>query len=251
MTNVAIVDFTTYAESIRSAFDSVNGADILTRFDHILLKPNLVNASPFPITTHPNFVEAVIEVVREHTDAPIVVAEGCGSEVMDTDEVFSELGYTAMAERAGVELLDLNHASLIKRSIPDRPVFPEMWLPEIAFTHCIISLPVIKAHSLAGTTGTLKNMMGFAPPEHYQGDGPWKKSSFHARMQDSVRDLNAYISPHLTIMDATVGMAEYHLGGPECDPPIGKILAGTDGLALDREAATLLGIDWQQIGHLS
>lgn len=250
MSDAVTIDFSNYEESVCAAFDAVDGGNIVSSFDAILLKPNLVNASVFPITTHPEFVAAVIAIIREYADAPIVVAEGCGSSSMETGEVFAELGYVEMAERLNVELLDLNHAQLVKREIPDLKVLPEMWLPEVAYTHCIVSLPVLKAHSLAGVTGTLKNMMGFAPPKHYQGGGPWKKSSFHTRMHGAVRDLNAYVTPHLTIMDASVGMAEYHLGGPECDPPIGKVLAGTDGVALDREAARLLGVDWRQVGHL-
>lgn len=250
MADVCVTDCTEYASSVREIFEAAEGPSVLDGHEAILLKPNLVNDSPFPITTHPDFVAAVIGAVRQHTDAPVVVAEGCGSATMETNEVFAALGYDAMARKHGVELMDLNHVPVVKKVNPACAVFPEMWLPEVAFTHCIVSLPVLKAHSLAGVTGTLKNMMGFAPPSHYQGGGPWKKSSFHTRMQGAVSDLNAYVTPHLTIMDATVGMAEYHLGGPTCDPPVGKLLAGTDGKALDRQAAELLHVDWNRIGHL-
>jgi uncharacterized protein (DUF362 family) len=248
---VISIECTNYCDSVEQAFAQAGGPGGGARFERLLLKPNLVNASPFPITTHVDFVAAVIAAVREHSDAPIVVAEGCGDAVMETTEVFEKLGYVPMAEELGVELLDLNHAPTVRREQPDCAVFAEMWLPEVTFTHGIISLPVLKAHSLAGITGTMKNMMGFAPPKHYQGGGPWKKASFHAQMQGAIRDLNRYVSPHLTIMDATVGMAEYHLGGPKCVPAVGKVLASTDPLALDREAAGLLGMDWHQVGHLA
>lgn len=247
---VAVVDCSEYATSVREAFLAADGPTALEGFEGILLKPNLVNASRFPVTTHPDFVAAVITAIREESDTPMVVAEGCGTLAMETDEVFAELGYVEMAEDHGVELLDLNRAPLVKKANPDCSVFREMWLPEIAFTHCIVSLPVLKAHSLAVITGTLKNMMGFPPPSHYQGGGGWKKSEFHTRMQASIKDLNRYVTPHLTIMDASVGMADYHLGGATCEPPVGKILAGTDALELDRKAAELLGVDWRQVGHL-
>jgi hypothetical protein len=52
-------------------------------------------------------------------------------------------------------------------------------------------------------------------------------------------------------MDASVGLASFHLGGPHCQPPVGRILAGDDPLDLDRKAAGLLGLDWRQIPHLS
>ena len=138
-----------------------------------------------------------------------------------------------------------------KRARNDRCVFSEIYLPEIAFTHFVISVPVLKAHSLAMLTGALKNMMGFAPPKYYgEQSGGWKKSAFHADMQEALLDLIHYRSPDLAIMDASVGLSDYHLGGRHCDPPVGKILAGFDPMAVDRKAADLLGLDWKNIRHL-
>ena len=42
---------------------------------------------------------------------------------------------------------------------------------------------VLKAHSLAGVTPTMKNMMGLPPPAHYQQGGYWKKASFDETIQ--------------------------------------------------------------------
>jgi uncharacterized protein (DUF362 family) len=250
MSAVVSVPFTDYPTSVSRAFQKAEGAQALAGFDAILLKPNLVDASPFPVTTHPEFTEAVIRTIRAHTDMPIVIGEGCGDRNMETDEVFKALGYTDLAARTGVELLDLNHAELIKLSNPQCTVFPEFWLPKVATTHAIVSLPVLKGHSMTKVTGTLKNMMGVAPSTHYQGPGGWKKSKFHAQLHQAIRDLNRYVTPHLTLMDASVGLTTYHLGGPPCDPPINRILAGTDPLALDREAARLLGVNWRDVGYL-
>lgn len=238
-----------YGAAVREAFAAASGAEAVAGDQPILLKPNLVNASPFPVTTHPDFVAAVIETIREHSSAPMVIAEGCGAMELETGEVFARLGYDCLADRYDVVLLDLNHAPLMRRENPECTVFPEMWLPEAAFTHRIVSLPVLKAHSLAEMTGTLKNMMGFPPPSHYQRGG-WKKSAFHERMHASIRDLCRYIMPHFTIMDGSVGLSQYHLGGSECCPPIQRILAGSDALAVDRKGCELLGIRWQDVGYL-
>lgn len=248
--SVVSVECTTYANSVAEAMEAAGARDLLAGQEHVLLKPNLVNGSPFPVTTAPEFVRPVIEFVRSCTDGGILIAEGCGDAGRETDDIFGCLGYDRLARETGVALLDLNHAPLVRKERPGCEVFPEMFLPEVAFSHCIVSLPVLKVHSLAGVTGTLKNMMGFAPPSHYAGGGAWKKASFHARMQRSVRDLNAYITPHLTVMDASVGLADFHLGGATCEPPVGKIVAGTDALGCDRLAAELLGMDWRDVGHL-
>lgn len=225
---------------------------VLTGSRPVMLKPNLVNDSPFPVTTPPAFCEAVVSFVRRATDAPIVIAEGCGDARLETPEVFDALGYTEMARRLGVELMDLNTAPLVRLVRKDCPVFPEMWLPEAVFDHVLISLPVLKAHSFSRITGSMKNMMGLAPPRHYAGrHGTWKKAVFHQRMHEAIVELNRYRLPDFTVMDATVGLAEFHLGGARCRPPRALILAGRDARSVDRQAAELLCMDWREIPHLA
>lgn len=250
MSELVVLPFDASAAGVPLALDLLEAPSVLGRQQRILVKPNLVNASPHPVTTSADFCEAVIRALRRYTVADIVVAEGTGAAGMETPEVFERLGYTRMALRLGIKLIDLNHEPLKTLADPSCKVFPEIHLPEIAFTHFIVSLPVLKAHSLAGITGTRKNMIGFAPPQYYGSFGGWKKSTFHLQMHGAISDLNRYRTPDLTLLDASVGLAEYHLGGPVCDPPVGKLVAGFNGLDVDRAAAGLLGINPDDIPHL-
>ena len=249
---LAIVDFCSYHESIFKALDAIKAGETLANQTAILLKPNLINASPHPVTTPAVCCEAVIKYIRTWSTANIVIAEGCGDALLETDAIFKRLGYADLAERYEVSLIDLNIAPLKKLENKCCPVLPEIHLPEIAFTHFIISIPVLKAHSMAGITGTLKNMIGLAPPKYYSGRyNGWKKAVFHGNLQQSIIDLNRHRSPDLSVMDASMGLADFHLGGRCCSPPVNKIIAGFNPLAVDRCAAELLGLDWQQIPHLS
>ena len=250
MHTVAEVKYTDYRRSVKEALDKIGATGLIAAEDKILLKPNLVNSSPPPVTTDPKFCHAVVEYVQEaNPHAEIIIGEGCGDRDRETNEIFKILGYEHMAEECGLKLLDLNHAPLCEKEIAGAKVFPKIYLPEIAFTHKTISLPNLKAHSLAGITGTMKNMMGFAPPAHYDA-GSWKKSFFHQQMQLSVKELNMIIPPWLSVMDASVGLADYHLGGALCEPAPELILASFDPLNLDRRAAEILGLNWRDIGHL-
>ncbi len=245
------IEYVSYPESVPKALDAIGAGVVLQQQARVLIKPNLINMSPFPVTTPAACVEAVIEYVRSCSKAAIVVGEGCGDPSIETDEVFDRLGYGELARRQGVELVDLNHAPLGKLEDKDCPVFQEMYLPEIAMSHYLISVPVLKAHSFSEITGTLKNMIGLAPPKYYSGRfGTWKKAVFHGRMHESIVDLNTYRTPDLSLMDATVGMPDYHLGGAHCDPPVNKLLAGFDPVEVDRRSAELLGLRWQDIPHL-
>jgi len=248
---IAVVEFTSFDETIKIALDQIGVEKAIAAQKRILIKPNLINSSPPPVTTPVECTQAVVEYVRRCNDvAEIVIGEGCGSSSKETDDVFRALGYDELSENYGITLLDLNYAPLRKLENKSCPYFPQMYLPEIAFTHFIISVPVLKAHSLSDYTGTLKNMIGLAPPKYYGGTfGSWKKAVFHGNMQQSIIDLIRYRSPDLSIIDATVGLPDFHLGGPPCNPPVNKIIAGFDPYAVDREGARLLGMNWKRIRH--
>lgn len=249
--SIAIIPFVDFRQSIKAAMEAVGAQETLARQCRILIKPNLVNASPHPVTTAPACCEALLELVLKWSSAEVVIAEGCGDASLETPEVFAALGYDRLSRKWNVPLMDLNNAPLRRLENPACRLFPEIYLPEIAFTHFIISLPVLKAHSLSDMTGSLKNMIGFAPPKHYAGGfGVWKKAMFHRDMHTAIVELNSYRTPDLTVMDASIGLAEFHLGGPACEPPVGRMIAGVDPLAVDRAAAGFLGLDWRTIGHL-
>lgn len=217
----------------------------------IILKPNLVEAAAPPITTPVELVAAVVEYLRAACPrAELIIGEGCGSKSYDTHHCFQQLGYSRLAAAYGLELIDLNQAVAVKKSRARCRRWPEMYLPEILFDSYLISLPVLKAHTLAGVTLTLKNMMGVAPPAHYQQGGAWKKASFHSGIQEAVADLNRYRTPDFTLLDATVGLSQSHLGGPPCDPPPGLLAAAFDPVALDAYGCQLLGRHWRDIGHI-
>lgn len=244
--------FVDYDTTVAQCMQRAGAADLLAGDRPVMLKPNLVNDSPHPVTTPPAMCAAVVAFVRQHSDAPIVIAEGCGAAHLDTSEVFARLGYQTLARQLNVDLVDLNEATLVKIADETCRLFPEMWLPEAVFGHILVSLPVLKAHSMCQFTGSMKNMMGIVPPAHYAGRfGSWKKAAFHSHLDRAIVELNRYRSPDFTVMDATIGLSGFHLGGDRCQPPVNRILAGGNARAVDRKAAALLGMDWCGVAHLA
>lgn len=238
-------------ETLFPLLDAAGLADSLGPGKKILLKPNLVEILEPPITTPVELVEAVVDYMREKLpDNHVIIGEGCGSLQYDTHQCFQELGYTELAAAKGVELIDLNNLSCITLKNEKCRRLPEMVLPELLFDVFLVSIPVLKAHSLADVTLTMKNMMGTAPPSHYQQGGSWKKASFHNGVHEAVFDLNRYRCPDFTILDATVGMAEAHLWGPTCSPPVNMLAAGWDPVAIDAYGCDLLDRSWQDVNHI-
>ncbi len=239
-------------EAIFGLLTEAGLGDALKGIDRpILIKPNLVEVLPPPITTPPDIVSCLIDYIKTATSADIVIGEGTGSLEYDTWQPFRELGYTALADDRGVGLVDLNTEECIKLTDRRCRRWPVMHLPRIATESFLISVPVLKAHTLADVTLTLKNMMGLAPPRHYQQGGAWKKSAFHAGIHEAIADLNRYRHADFTLLDAREGMAEAHLFGPKCSPLPGIVAASFDPVALDSYGTALLGMKWKDIGHIS
>ena len=249
---IVTIAFESYEHSIPKALDAIGAGQVLQQQQAILIKPNLVTADPFPVTTPVECCAALVDYIRTHSKADLIIAEGSGDAVMETEEIFSALGYLKLSREKDVPLLDLNHAPLKRHTNARCTLFKSFYLPEVATTHYLISVPVLKAHSLADITGAMKNMIGFAPPKYYAGHyGHWKKARFHGDMHRAITELNRYRQADLSVLDASVGLSQYHLGGPHCHPPVNRIVAGYDPISVDRQAADLLGLNWRQIPHLT
>lgn len=241
----------TWKESVATLLDAASLGAKLRDKERVIVKPNLVEALEPPVTTPVDLVSAIVEYIQTNVpDIEVIVADGSGSLDYDTAHVFAELGYGELAKKLGVELIDLNNEESVRLEIAGLKRWPEFYLPKIVMESFLISVPVLKAHTLAGVTLTMKNMIGLAPPERYQQGGHWRKSSFHTGIDEAVFELNQYRTPDFTVLDATIGMSEAHLWGAHLDPPPGLVAASADPVKIDAWGAGLLKRNWQDVGHI-
>lgn len=244
--------FQSWHHSVPALLEKSDLGEIAARQETVLIKPNLVETLAPPITTPALFVEEIIDYLLTFLPAKrIIIGEGCGAKNYDTHHAFAELGYVDLARRKHIQLIDLNTEKLRRREHPDCSRWPEMYLPEILDRVFLLSVPQLKAHSLSGVTLTMKNMMGCAPPSHYCGGGAWNKASFHDNIHHAIFDLNRYRTPDFTLIDATIGMAQAHLWGPQCKPPVNRLICSFDPVAIDSYGATLLKRNWREINHIA
>ena len=246
MSRVAKIRFTDYHRSIADALDSIGAADRLPREGLIIIKPNLTNSSPPPVTTSVEAAEAVYNYCKAHTEAEIAIGEGCGSGV--TADVFATLGYAEMANKHDLELIDFNDAETTLLEDKDALQLKQFHIPCIVRQAFIISLPVLKDHSFTKTTIAMKNMFGIAPGKFYAGG--WNKAKLHSPSTDkSVVDICRYKKPDLSVVDASVALKGMHLSGTHKN--IGLILAGFDPVAVDTLGSKLLGHNPKRLKYLT
>jgi uncharacterized protein (DUF362 family) len=246
MSKVAKVQFADYKNSIAKALDLIDAGQALPQDGLIIIKPNLVNSSPPPVTTSVQAAEAVYQYCRDHSRAEIIIGEGAGSG--RTHDVYAALGYADLARRHGIELIDFNDADTVELKNPDARQIKSFHLPKIARDAFIISVPVLKDHEFTKTTIAMKNMFGLAPGKYYAGG--WNKSKLHSpSVDDAVVDVCQYKKPALSIVDASVALQGGHLSGRK--KHVGLILASFDPVAVDAVGSELLGHDPGWIHYLT
>ena len=246
MSRVAKVKFIDYRTSIARALDLIDAPTRLPQQGLIIIKPNLTNSSPPPVTTSVAAAEAIYNYCKAHTKAEIVIGEGCGTG--RTPDVFDTLGYTDLANKYGLQLIDLNEAETIELENDNALQLKQFFMPKIVRQAFVISLPVLKDHSFTKTTIAMKNMFGIAPGKFYSGS--WNKSKLHSPSTDkSVVDVCLYKKPDLSVVDASIALKGMHLAGRHKN--IGLILAGFDPVAVDTLGSKLLGHNPKKLEYLT
>ncbi len=246
MSRVASIKFADYKSSITKALDLIGAGAQLPQDGLIIIKPNLTNSSPPPVTTSVAAAEAVYNYCKCHTKAEIAIGEGCGTG--KTSDVFAVLGYTELAKRYNLKLIDFNEAETVVLENKNAFQLKQFHIPRIVQDAFVISLPVLKDHSFTKTTIAMKNMFGIAPGKFYAGS--WNKSKLHSPSTDkSVVDVCLYKKPDLSIVDASIALKGTHLSGKH--KKIGLILASFDPVAVDTVGSELLGHNPKKLEYLT
>jgi len=211
----------------------------------IILKPNIVRPTPPPVTTDFRVVAGIVMALENAGFYEIAVAEGSGTG--NTLENLEQLGYNSL----GVKLIDLDSLPSSPVRVPNAEVWDSIYLPDILASVFIISIPVLKDHSMLKVTLGLKNMVGVLPSAHYSGYWTYKKSQIHKKNPDGcLSDLIRIVRPHWTIVDGTVGMKGSHISGDPLCPPANIIFGSSNSLEADKYGAKILGHDWKDIQYL-
>jgi len=245
MSIVAKIKFSDYQSSVTKALDLIDASAKLPQSGLIIIKPNLTNSDGPPVTTNVEAVEAVYSYCKKYSKAEIAIGEGCGTGT--TEETYRANGYTKLAEKYGIRLIDFNKEKAVLLKNDKALQLKEFYMPEIVQDAFIISVPILKDHSFTKTTIAMKNMFGIAPEPYYSGS--WNKSQLHSPSTDkSVFDVCLYKMPALSVVDAVVGLKGMHLAGRS--KQVGVILAGFDAVAVDAVGSELLGHKRSSIEYL-
>jgi uncharacterized protein (DUF362 family) len=219
------------------------------RGKRVFLKPNMVEyEADTAINTNAHVVAAAAEAFLEAGAATVTVGEGPGHR-RDVEYLLAGTGLGDLLRDLRVQFVDLNHDDVAEVKLKSRFTGMEsIWLPATLLqSDFVVSMPKLKTHHWAGMTASMKNLFGVVPGAVYG----WPKNLLHVKgIEQSIVDLTATVRPHLTIVDAIVGMEG---DGPVMGRPraVGFLAMGSDLPAVDATCARTIGLDPAKMPYLS
>ena len=256
--------------AVEKAIDLLGGiGDITKGKGRILLKPNLVIPSP-DYTTKPEVIKALAQMMKR-AGKEVSIGEGSacaagfnleGKEVYRTKKreildpmqqfVFDSLGYSELSKSLKIPLVNLHSGEMVEVSVPNSYVFDKVTIHKsLADTDLLCSVPMMKTHVLATVTLGMKNLIGVYPGTVYYSARSWLHD--HAEDTGSVGiageivDMVRANKLGLVVIDGSMALEG---DGPSTGGTLVKmdvIIAGTNPLATDMVAASIMGFDPKEI----
>jgi uncharacterized protein (DUF362 family) len=240
---VAVVKGERGHEPVFKALDLVDYKTALAGYSTVLIKVNFITTKTWDTgaTTDPVVVEAIIKKLQT-LPIKIYVVESDAT-MTDADKAFVATEMKAMADRHGVECLNLRHVKdRVKIEIQNGKVLKSINVPRIVTESAVISAAKLKTHGSTKVTLGMKNMFGLLPDKF--------KGKYHMMGISSViTDINSAIRPVLTVIDGFVGMEGM---GPVSGSPVKMdlVIAGKDVVATDATACRIMGFDPKEVAHI-
>ncbi len=220
---------------VRGVLDAMGGISRFVAPDSlVVIKPNISfpNPASWSTTTSPEVVKAVVELCVDAGAKRIFIVDNPLQG--DVEKNLKRTGLRkAIAEEGGVQFLMLKEERKYQEVAPENTrILQSVKVAKIlSKVDCFINVPVAKAHRETSVSMGLKNLMGLI----------WDRQIFHEQLDlhRAVADLSVVMRPDLTIMDASQGLQTNGPEGPGKVGNIGKIIAGTDPLAVDAVTVTM------------
>lgn len=190
---------------------------------------------------HPQVLARLMGRCREAGASEVIAFD----HAIDTARLCLERsGIKAAVEKAGFTAVDAGDIGDYEERQFSGPALSSARIAKILKrADVFIDAPVVKSHGTTQLTASMKNLMGVI----------WDRGAFHRGDLDGcIADLAGALRPTLVVADA---YRVLKTGGPNGGNPGDiihphQLIVGRDPVAVDAFAATLLGLEGRDIGHI-
>src|SRR3990172_6135209 len=209
----------------------------------VALKANFNSADPFPASTHPDTLRAIVEVLKDVKVGGVTLTERSGMGV--TKRVLEEMGVFELAEKLGFDAVvtdELGKADWVKIGRDGTHWIRGFYIAKIFVdADKIVQTCCLKTHRFGGHfTLSLKNSVGLVAKRLPGGvyDFMWElhTSPFQRQM---IAEINTHYRVDVVVMD---GIRAFISAGPERGEVVepNLLLASADRVALDAVGVAVL-----------
>ena len=212
---------------------------VVSRARRVLIKPSASYPLPYPVTTSPDMLAAIIASIRHVSDADILLLEGTPGGV-PTRPIYKALGY----DFPRVLTLDVKDCIFVEvdNPLPKPFAVPTFWVPNVILSSdYLITVSPLKTYN--GTASfSIMNLLSLLPSSKYHDDetGGWE-NLYSLGIDKVLADLYFTLPFDLGIVEATKKFSikeEPNEGDVE---EYDKVFIG-EPYEVDREVADTLGI---------
>jgi len=232
----------------RAAVEGAGGiAKFVKKDARVVIKPNMAwqRRPEQAASTNPDLVTELARMCREAGAKEVTVLD----HVIDRPaRLVLEVNGLAKAARDG-------GAKLVAAELGDSPrLYREIEIPrgtvltaeqvvsQVLDADVFINVPIAKQHSGSVLTLSMKNLMGII----FNRQG-WHQLGLHT----CIAEFATAVRPHLIVVDAMRILTSGGPKGPGTTKDVGQVIVGTDPVAADAYAATLFGLQPDQVPHIA
>jgi len=235
-------DITKLKKVIDSIFTETDFYPTLKSLSSVLLKPNLLGAYPpdRAITTHPNLVAAVIEILKDHKIS-ISLMDNPGGTV-SAMKAYQITGMENLAKLYGITLINPVKNGIYTYNKNAKYTVNKAFIDAEA----IINLAKLKTHMFTLFTGAIKNFYGTIPGLaksnlHRLAPNPKKFAEFVVDIYEIIKDKVVF-----NLIDGIIGMDG---DGPSTGDvkKFDIVLGSKNAIALDYFASKFMGYKPEKI----
>ncbi|UCE53553.1 MAG: DUF362 domain-containing protein [Desulfobacterales bacterium] len=227
----------------RQVFDAAGGISrFVSKGDIVVIKPNIswARQPELAATTHPQVLEAVIELCQEAGAKRVRIADNT---IHDARQCFGITGVGMVAKNTGSDLI--YPRSSLMRNMKLRGHRLDVWpvFVPLVEADALINLPIAKHHSLSSLTLGMKNWIG--------GVGG-RRGKLHQDIHQICVDLANFFKPTVTLIDAVRIMTRNGPSGGSTSYVSVKntLILSDDPVAADAKAALLFNRKPKNLGFI-
>ena len=173
---------------------------LVSRARRILIKPSAAYPVPYPVTTSPDILLALIAGIREVSDADILLLEGTPGED-PVYPIYQTLGYNFPR----VLTLDVKDSIYVEvdNPLPKPLAIPTFWVPNVILSsdYLITVTPLKVLQDKGGLS--LMNLLSLLPSSKYRGEAPgWWEALYDLGIDKVIADLYFTLPFDLGIIEA-------------------------------------------------